>query len=60
MPGTVQIGAVRGKGKEGNDVKGTSKGELMQAEKEIDHAEKLAENNKDKKSRAIAKTASVT
>ena len=44
----MHTGPVRGKGKEGQDVKGTSKGDLMQAEKEKVDAKKLAEKNKDK------------
>ena len=43
----MQIGAVKGKGKKGQDVKGKSKGELIQAKKERDDAQTLAEKNKD-------------
>ena len=42
----MQLGAVKGKGKNDKDVKGKGKGELMQAEKEKDDA-KLAEKNED-------------
>ena len=42
----LQIGAVKGKGKKGKDVKGKGKGELMQAGNAGDDAKKLAVKNK--------------
>ena len=44
----MQIGTVKGKGNEGEDVKGKCRRELVRAEKEKDDAKKLAAKNKDK------------